>query len=294
MKREYISLCILLMMCLLILSGCRRMNYEKDWNRYDAMTKDLLPALISSDSEMVFSLVSPSLLSTDSKHSIADMVEGVEGELVEWEYRPSSCHVSSSKHGMHMRTRLSNVVILTTTEEKYYIQIDMVTTDTKSPQSEGIVAIAICKYDEIYAEDVQSEFYRYNKGDQSFFCFFLSVDGYGYLSGTPDGNESVSSESAIELSKGYLIAHCDETIEHLNSMVIEVGYNISYIHDGREPTWHVEFWGRGEDSDTDSSLVDDQLSLCYILEVNTTTGSIQVEVCRKTSFDKTLSGPHNK
>lgn len=280
MKREYIILSILLALCLLLLSGCHRTSHQKDWYRYDAMVKDLLPALISSDSEKVFSLVSSSLLSADSKHNIADMIACVEGELVEWEYRPSSCHVSSSKHGMHMRTRTSNVVILTTTEEKYYIQIDIVTTDTKNPQSEGIVAVAICKYDEIYAEDVLSEFRRYNKGDQSFFYFFLSVDGYGYLSGQAYGTEPVSLESAIELSKEYLITHCSETIEHLNNMVTEVGYNISYIHDGREPTWHVEFWKYRNEAVSEYFLqgkvptIRDDLILYYTLEVDVNTGSV--------------------
>lgn len=283
MKRQYIYICILLAIFLLMLTGCHRKDYEKEWNRYDSMIKALIPALTSGDSERVFPLISSQLLSEDVRQSVTNMMECVEGDILDWKYHPASFHVCSSRNGLHIRHCSSSAVILTTSEGSFYIRIDAITTNTANPDSVGIVSIAICKYEELYSDDIVSAFSNLVKEKDPYFCFLTSESGYGYLKGAPTGNELITREEALSRSYSYLITICNETMDHLESMEVEVGYNISYRHDGREPTWHVEFWEYCEDSNT--------LSLCYSLEVNTTTGFIQLEVCGNPSFGKTRLEP---
>ena len=108
---------------------------------------------------------------------------------------------------------------------------------------------------------------------------YLEYSEVAFVEGTPSGNEPISSETAIVLSRTYLMANCGETAEHLDSMTTEVSYNISHMYGTMGTTWYVEFWGC---IDTLSSSAFEEyppssheaLHLYYTLEVNTNTGEV--------------------
>lgn len=96
-----------------------------------------------------------------------------------------------------------------------------------------------------------------------------------FVLGEPDGTEAVTADQALALARDYLIVHQGETAAHLDTLVVEVEFNISHIYGEWGETWFIQFFGPVDEwypGELYEGIMTKPLELYYTLEVRVDNG----------------------